>query len=151
MGLISVDSKYMEKLLKGLKVNMTQIFQEDGSLLPVTIVSTGDEISKELENKSVELIGKSKGKGFAGGMKRWNFKGQEMTRGMSDGPRKPGSIGAQTPGRVLKGKKMAGHLGNKQVTVKGVKIVKIDENMKYVYVSGPVPGARHSAVIIRVL
>lgn len=141
----------MENTIKGIKVNMTQIFKEDGTLLPVTIVKTDAEVSLELENKGVELIGVSKGKGFAGGMKKWNFKGQEMTRGMSDGPRKPGSPGAQTPGRVLKGKKMAGRLGNERVTVKGVKIIKIDEAQKFIYVSGPVPGARNAKVEIKVL
>ncbi len=130
---------------------MTQIFQADGSLLPVTIVKTDTELNAEMENRSIEIIGKSKGKGFAGGMKKWNFKGQEMTRGMSDGPRKPGSPGAQTPGRVLRGKKMAGRLGNDKVTVRGIKIIKIDQEQKFVYVLGPVPGARNSKVEIKVL
>ncbi len=141
----------MEQILKGIKVNMTQIFQDDGTLLPVTIVKSDSDLNKDMENKDVVIIGTSKGKGFAGGMKKWNFKGQEMTRGMSDGPRKPGSPGAQTPGRVLRGKKMAGRLGGERVTVKGIRIVKIDESQKFVYVLGPVPGARNSKVELKVL
>ena len=97
------------------------------------------------------MHGLSKGKGFAGGMKRYGFKGGPATRGQSTSPRQTGSIGSQTPGRVRKGKKMAGHFGNKRITVKGLKIVGYDKDAKKVMVSGPVPGARSSKVNIRIL
>ncbi len=130
---------------------MSQIFLEDGSVIPVTLVAVSQDLTEDLLNKEIKIIGTSKGKGFAGAMKRWNFKGQMATRGQSDSPRKPGSPAAQTPGRVLKGKKMAGHMGNARVTIKGSKIVKMDAEKKHLFVSGPVPGARHSAVTLEIL
>lgn len=140
----------MEKI-KGIKLNMSQIFLESGRVVPVTLVRASDEIKPELENKEVVIVGTSKGKGFAGVMKRWNFSGQQATRGQSDKPRAAGSIGAQTPGRVFKGKKMAGHLGNKRVTIKGLKIVKVFPDKKEFMVSGPVPGSRNSKLTVSVL
>ena len=131
---------------------MSQIFLESGNVIPVTIIKTESDISEDLLNKSVVLTGKSKGKGFAGVMKRWNFAGVgEATRGQSNKQRSGGSIGSQTPGRVLKGKKMAGRLGNKKVTVKGLRIVEIAIDKKELKVSGPVPGARNSTIFLRIL
>ncbi len=134
-------------------MNMTQIFMDNGIVVPVTILqSSSENLSPELENKKILITGTSKGKGFAGVMKRWNFAGVgEATRGQSNKQRSAGSIGSQTPGRVLKGKKMAGRMGNEKVTVKGSKIVKIDSENKQVMVLGPVPGARNSKVTIKVL
>src|SRR3989338_7318104 len=106
----------MEQIIKGIKQNMSQIFLESGNVIPVTIIKTESDISEDLLNKSVVLTGKSKGKGFAGVMKRWNFAGVgEATRGQSNKQRSGGSIGSQTPGRELKGKKMAGRLGKKKI------------------------------------
>ena len=131
---------------------MTQIFMDDGRVLPVTVLSSSDSLNPELENKKIEIVGTSKGKGWTGVMKKWHFSGVgEATRGQSDKQRSAGSIGAQTPGRVLKGKKMAGRHGNYRVTVKGSKIVKIDAESKQVMVLGPVPGARNSKVTLKVL
>ncbi len=142
----------MEQKIKGIKLNMTQIFMDNGSVVPVTIISTSDQITPELENKRIAITGTSKGKGFTGVMKKWNFSGVgEETRGQSNKQRSAGSIGGQTPGRVLRGKKMAGRHGNYQVTVKGSRIVKIDMDNKAVMVSGPVPGARNSKVLVKVL
>jgi large subunit ribosomal protein L3 len=142
----------MEQLIKGKKMNMTQVFMDNGSVVPVTIVAATESLNPEFENKKIEIIGTSKGKGFTGVMKKWNFAGVgESTRGQSNKQRSAGSIGAQTPGRVLKGKKMAGRHGNYRVTVKGSKIVKIDQENGNVFVLGPVPGARNSEVIIKVL
>jgi large subunit ribosomal protein L3 len=141
----------METTLKGKKLEMSQIFTDAGVVVVVTKVLCDTEPSTELENKAVVVTGVSKGKGFAGVMKKWNFKGSMATRGQSDKPRAPGSIGGQTPGRVLRGKKMAGRLGNEQVTIKGLKIVKVLPQEKQVMISGPVPGARHAALKIKVL
>lgn len=129
---------------------MTQIFLEDGKVVPVTVIKTEQDLGDDLINRKVVITGVSKGKGFAGVMKKWNFKGQMTTRGMSNTPRGAGSPGGQTPGRVLPGKKMAGRMGNKTVTVKGSRIVNIDTASKFVMVSGPVPGARKGAIILRV-
>lgn len=93
------------------------------------------------------IQGTSKGKGFAGVVKRWNFAGGPRTHGQSDRLRAPGSIGqGTTPGRVHKGKKMAGRMGSDTVTVKQSTIIAFNESDNTVWVTGPVPGARHSLV-----
>lgn len=130
---------------------MSQIFLEDGKVIPVTIIKTESEIEEGLKDKGVVIVGKSKGKGFAGVMKKWNFSGQQATRGQSDKARAAGSIGSQTPSRVYKGKKMAGKHGNKKVTVKGSKIVDVNLELNQIMVSGPVPGARNSDILLKVL
>jgi large subunit ribosomal protein L3 len=136
--------------IKGLKMNMSQFFKDDGTVVAVTIIKADAEVPSDLENKEVFVEGKSKGKGFAGVMKKWNFAGiGQATRGQSTKPRAPGSIGGQTPGRVYKGKKMAGRMGNQRVTIKGLKVVKVLENNQFM-VSGPIPGARNSKVIVKV-
>ena len=132
---------------------MTQLFNEGGKVTPVTCLLVDDsfkeDIKDDLVGKKVVLWGFSKGRGFAGGMKRYGFKGGPATRGQSTSPRQSGSIGSQTPGRVRKGKKMAGHYGNKKITVKGLKIAGIEKKALKIMVSGPVPGARNSKVNLR--
>ena len=96
------------------------------------------------------VSGISKGKGFAGTVKRWNFATQDATHGNSLAHRKPGSIGqCQTPGRVWKGKKMAGHMGNVKKTIQNLKIVKVDEENSLLLVQGAIPGFNGSSVIIK--
>lgn len=129
---------------------MSQIFTADGKVMPVTVVKVETEISDDYLNKAIDIVGTSKGKGFTGAMKKWGFHGEQATRGQSTFPRSPGSVGAQTPGRVLKGKKMAGKHGNKRVTIKGSKILAINIENKEVFVMGPIPGARNSLVSIKV-
>ena len=114
------------------------------------------EIGKEFsvnnfeEGQFVDVSGISKGKGFAGTVKRWNFATQDATHGNSLAHRKPGSIGqCQTPGRVWKGKKMSGHLGNVNKTIQNLKIVKIDEENKLILVKGSIPGPAGSKIIIK--
>ncbi len=98
----------------------------------------------------VNISGVSKGKGFAGGMKRHNFKGGPKTHGQSDRARAPGSVGAgTTPGRVWKGTKMAGHMGNKKVTALNLKVVKVDLERNLLLVRGAVPGARNGMLVIK--
>lgn len=137
--------------IKGIKQEMSQIFDDAGIVTPVTRVSVSEGLTEELLSKAVLVKGVSKGKGFTGGMKKWNFKGQMATRGQSTKPRAPGSVGGQTPGRVLKGKKMAGRHGSYNVTISGLKIVKVDVAKNDVFVSGPIPGARNSKIVIVVL
>lgn len=97
----------------------------------------------------VEVTGVSKGKGFAGGVKRHGFKGGPKTHGQSDRHRAPGSIGqGTTPGRVYKGKRMAGRMGTETVTVKNLTVVDVDNELKKLYVSGLVPGHKNSWVYI---
>ena len=116
----------------------------------------GLELGKEFdvnifeEGQLVDVSGISKGKGFAGTVKRWNFATQDATHGNSLAHRKPGSIGqCQTPGRVWKGKKMAGHMGNVKKTVQNLKVVKIDEENGLLLVQGAIPGFNGSSVIIK--
>ena len=138
-------------IIKGKKLNMSQIFLQDGKVVPVTILRSEQELEVDIMDKEIVLVGKSKGKGFTGVMKRWNFTGAMATRGQSNKARAPGSIGAQTPGRVFKGKKMAGKHGNKKITLKGLKIVKVFPEKKEFMVTGPVPGARNSKVLVEIL
>lgn len=98
----------------------------------------------------IDVTGQSKGKGFQGGVKRWNFHMQDATHGNSLSHRAPGSIGqCQTPGRVFKGKKMAGHMGAEQVTVQSLEIVRVDGERKLILVKGAVPGATGSDVVVK--
>ena len=98
----------------------------------------------------VDVTGKSKGKGFQGGVKRWNFSMQDATHGNSISHRAPGSIGqCQTPGRVFKGKKMAGHMGAEQVTTQGLEIVRVDAERNLLLIKGAVPGAPGGDVVVR--
>ncbi|SFF60276.1 LSU ribosomal protein L3P [Fontimonas thermophila] len=100
--------------------------------------------------KAVDVTGISKGKGFAGVQKRWNFGGGRATHGNSLSHRSPGSIGQrQSPGRVFKGKKMAGHMGSERVTVLNLDLVKIDAERNLLLVKGAVPGATNGDVIVR--
>ena len=100
--------------------------------------------------KKVDVTGTSKGKGFAGTVKRWNFRTQDMTHGNSRSHRVPGSIGQnQSPGKVFKGKKMAGHMGNERVTVQSLDIVRVDVERNLLLIKGAVPGATNGDVIVK--
>ena len=115
-------------------------------------LAVGSEISvNQFEvGQAIDVIGQSKGKGFAGAVKRWNFRTQDATHGNSLSHRAPGSIGhCQTPGRVFKGKKMAGHMGAERVTVQGLEVVRVDEEQGLILVKGSVPGANGADVIIK--
>jgi large subunit ribosomal protein L3 len=98
----------------------------------------------------VDVTGTSKGKGFQGGVKRWNFRTQDATHGNSVSHRVHGSTGQnQSPGKVFKGKKMAGHLGDVRVTVQGLEVVSVDAEKGVLLVKGAVPGATGYDVIVR--
>jgi len=114
--------------------------------------SVGQSISVEIfaDVKKVDVTGTSKGKGFAGTVKRWNFRTQDATHGNSLSHRVPGSIGQnQTPGKVFKGKKMAGQLGNERVTVQSLDVVRVDAERNLLLVKGAVPGATGSDLIVK--
>ena len=195
----------------GKKIGMTQIFSEDGRVVPVTVIQAGPCVVTQVKTKEtdgyeavqlgfgdvkrrnkpesghlknsrlsqylrevatddtsefevgqairvdifesgekVDVIGTSKGRGFAGVMKRWNFGGGPRTHGQSDRARAPGSIGGgTTPGKVYKGLKMGGHMGNRRITVKGLEIIEIDTERNLLLVKGGIPGATNSLVQIR--
>ncbi|WP_430461216.1 50S ribosomal protein L3 [Thalassolituus sp. LLYu03] len=115
-------------------------------------LNVGDELTvAQFEaGQKVDVTGSTKGKGFQGGVKRWNFRTQDMTHGNSVSHRAPGSIGqCQTPGRVWKGKKMAGHMGAEQQTTQSLEIVRIDAENNLLLIKGAVPGATGSDVIVK--
>ena len=112
----------------------------------------GSELTVERfeQGQKVDVAGRSKGKGFQGAIQRWNFRTQDATHGNSLSHRAPGSIGqCQTPGRVFKGKKMAGHMGAERVTTQGLEVVRIDVERNLLLIKGAVPGAPGGHVIVR--
>jgi large subunit ribosomal protein L3 len=114
---------------------------EVGTKLEVTMFEAGQK---------VDVTGRSKGKGFQGVIKRYNFQMQDATHGNSVSHRAPGSIGqCQTPGRVFKGKKMSGHMGDCNVTTQNLEIVRVDAEKGMILIKGAVPGAKNSRVIIK--
>ena len=197
--------------LLGKKIGMTQIYREDGRVVPVTVIQAGPCVVTQVKTKEidgyeavqlgygevkrrnkplsghlkdsrlsrylrevtaddtsefevgqmigvdifqagekVDVIGRSKGRGFAGVMKRWGFAGGPRTHGQSDRARAPGSIGGgTTPGKVYKGLKMGGHMGNRRITVKGLEIIEVDNERNLLLVKGGIPGAPNSLVQIR--
>ncbi|HHU92603.1 MAG TPA: 50S ribosomal protein L3 [Halanaerobiaceae bacterium] len=202
----------MGKGLIGKKLGMTQIFQDDGAVVPVTVIlagpnvvtqkkteetdgysalqlgfedkkehrtnkpdkghfkragvkpkkhlaefrdfpeelNEGDEVTVSIfsEGELVDVTGTSKGKGFAGTIKRYNFARGPMTHG-SHNHRAPGSIGAVNAARVFKGTKMAGRMGNERVTIQNLEVVKIDTEKNLILVKGAVPGPKNSIVYIK--
>jgi len=113
---------------------------EVGSDLPLELFEAGQKI---------DVCGRSIGKGFAGVIKRYNFQMQDATHGNSLSHRAPGSIGqCQTPGRVIKGKKMAGHMGNRQVTTQNLEVVRVDVEKAIVLIKGAIPGAKNGDIVM---
>jgi large subunit ribosomal protein L3 len=201
----------MLRAFLGKKIGMTQLYEEGGNVVPVTVIQAGpcfitqiktrekdgyeavqvgfEEVKKlnkpdagHLRNSRlvrflrevkadnsgelavgqqinvdifspgelVDIVGKTKGRGFAGTVKRHGFAGGERTHGQSDRLRAPGSIGAgTTPGRVFKGMKMPGHMGDVQVTVKNVKVVQVDPERNLLIVKGAVPGGPNGLLTVR--
>ena len=115
-------------------------------------LSVGSQLNIDIfeEGQKVDVQGKSKGKGFAGTVKRWNFKMQDATHGNSISHRAPGSIGqCQTPGKVWKGKKMSGHMGDVKKTIQNLKIASVDSENNLLLIKGSIPGPTGSNVILK--
>ena len=204
----------MKKAIIGKKVGMTQIFDETGKVIPVTVIEAGpcvvvqkmtkekegyeavqfgyEEVTEKklsqpeqghlkkagvgmvrhlkefrledssklevgdivkadvfAEGEKVDVTGTSKGKGYAGVIKRWNFQRLKMSHGVGPVARHGGSLGASsTPSRVMKGKKMAGHLGNERVTVQNLEVVKVDAENNIIAIKGAVPGPKGAVVVV---
>lgn len=127
--------------LMEFRLNEGEEAPEVGGELTVSLFEAGQK---------VDVTGTSKGKGFQGAVKRWNFRTQDATHGNSLSHRAPGSIGmCQTPGRVFKGKKMAGQMGNVRCTVQSLEVVRVDAERNLLLIKGAVPGATGSDVIVR--
>jgi large subunit ribosomal protein L3 len=117
----------------------------------VSKYSSGDtlDVSMFEAGEIVNVTGRSKGRGFQGGVKRHGFKGGPKTHGQSDRHRAPGSIGqSSSPSRVFKGMRMAGHMGDRQVTVRGLEVVRVDTEQNLLILKGAVPGGKGSTVVI---
>ena len=133
-------SGYMSRTLREVKA-------DDAAEFTVGQVIKADAFS---EGELVDVIGTSKGKGFAGGMKRHGFSGGPKTHGQSDRARAPGSIGSSaTPGRVFKGLRMAGRMGNDRVTVQNLRVLRVDAERNLLLIEGSVPGPNEGVVIVQ--
>tara|TARA_X000001036_G_scaffold320425_1_gene298914 strand:+ start:322 stop:1026 length:705 start_codon:yes stop_codon:yes gene_type:complete len=129
-----------KKILKEFRIDKTDEFKAGNEL--------GLEIFKD--NKFLDVRSKTIGKGFAGVMKRWNFGGLRASHGVSVSHRSHGSTGQrQDPGKVFKGKKMAGHMGDKFRTILNLEIIKSDLENNLIYLKGSIPGSRNSKVLLR--
>ncbi|HHZ88874.1 MAG TPA: 50S ribosomal protein L3 [Chromatiales bacterium] len=120
--------------------------EEGADLVP------GSELSVDMfeAGQTVDVVGTTIGKGFAGAIKRHNFHAQDFTHGNSVSHRAPGSIGqCQTPGRVFKGKKMAGHMGSVRRTAQNLEVVRVDAERNFILVKGAVPGSKGGDVIVK--
>lgn len=140
------------KFLLAKKVNMTQVFEENGTVSAVTVLQVGSEKPEDMqvfsEGENVTVSGTTKGKGFQGVVKRHGFGGGRRSHGQKHSEREPGSIGggARAGGRVAKGMRMAGRMGGDRMTFKNLRIVRILPETNEILVSGAVPGRRGSRV-----
>ncbi len=145
----------MKKII-AKKVNMTQIFDESGEVFPVTLLTTpapveGVEAVNFEVGEMVTVSGISKGKGFQGVVKRHGFKGGRRSHGQKHSEREAGSIGGggRAGGRVAKGMRMAGRMGGDRVTVKNLKVIRIDADTREIYIRGAVPGRRGTLLEVK--
>ena len=139
----------MSKKITAKKLKMARVFGENGKPIPVTLLEVGNAEDFSV-GETVTVSGKTKGKGFAGVMKRWGFSGGPRTHGQSDNQRAPGSIGGGTdPGRVWPGQKMPGRMGGTRATFEGMEVVEIDTDASVVKIKGSVPGNSGSEIEIR--
>ena len=139
-GYFSKKNTEPKKKLKEFRVNKTEDYKE------------GNELSIEIfkDTKFVDVKSKTIGKGFAGAMKRHNFAGLRASHGVSVSHRAHGSTGQnQDPGKVFKGKKMAGHMGDKLRTIQNIEIIKSDPQNNLLYLKGSIPGSKNSEVLIK--
>jgi large subunit ribosomal protein L3 len=125
-------------------------FRVEESQLEAIEVGTEITVTRFEEGQMVDVSGTTIGKGYAGAIKRWNFRGQDQTHGNSLAHRAPGSIGQnQSPGRVFKGKKMSGHMGNESCTVQNLEVVRVDVERNLILIKGAVPGHKQGRVFIK--
>jgi large subunit ribosomal protein L3 len=159
LQLVSIDGKSdlkkinkpQQKLFANIKSNPKKIIKEFRVTPENTLeIGTKLDVSHFKKDQYVDVTSKSIGKGFAGAMKRHNFGGLRASHGVSISHRSHGSTGQnQDPGKVFKGKKMAGHMGAKKVTKQNLKVIDIDEKNKLLIVNGSVPGRKNSIVFVK--
>jgi len=155
---VTVGSRKAAKVSKSEAGHFAKAGVEAGRGLWEFRIDAGEDVAVGAEftvesfevGQKVDVAGRSKGKGFQGVIKRWNFSMQDATHGNSLSHRAPGSIGqCQTPGRVFKGKKMSGQMGAANVTVQGLEVVRVDVERNLLLIKGAVPGAPGGDVIVR--
>ena len=157
---VSAGRRKASRVSKPQAGHFAQAKVEAGDLVSEIRLSEADETEYQVgstlrvdlfeEGQKVDVIGTSIGKGYAGTVKRHNFRTQDATHGNSLAHRAPGSIGQnQTPGRVFKGKKMSGHMGNVRSTVQNLEVVRVDAERNLLLIKGAVPGHRGGRVIVR--
>ncbi len=157
---VSAGSRKASRVSKPQAGHFAQAKVEAGDLIAEFRLSEADETEYQIgsalrvdlfeEGQKVDVIGTSIGKGFAGTVKRHNFRTQDATHGNSLAHRAPGSIGQnQTPGRVFKGKKMSGQMGNARSTVQNLEVVRVDAERNLLLIKGAVPGHKGGRVIVR--
>lgn len=140
LALLMSFKKKKKEILKEVRVDKLEDFKVGEKITPDKVFSVDDK---------VKVRGISKGKGFTGVVKRWGFKGGPATHGQSDRERAPGAIGQGTdPGRVWKGKRMAGRAGGKTVFIKGLKVFKVDKEKNEIWVTGLIPGVKGGMIEI---
>ena len=155
LGFADISDKKLTKPMKGhfAKANVgAKKYLKEFRLADCTKYNVGDIVKADVfaEGDKVDVIGTSKGKGYAGVVKRWNARMQQHTHGVGPVHRSVGSMGANTdPSRVMPGKKMAGHLGAEQVTVQNLQIVKVDAESNMIAVKGAIPGPKGGLVYIK--
>ena len=143
--------KPQQKIFANLKINPKKVLKEF-RVDPENILEIGSSlnVSHFKQNQFVDVTSTSIGKGFAGAMKRHNFGGLRASHGVSISHRSHGSTGQnQDPGKVFKGKKMAGHMGATKVTIQNLKVIEIDEENNLLVINGSVPGKKNSIIIIK--
>src|SRR5260221_919970 len=159
---IGFGEKKLKNITKQIKGHLKAVLQKDSKMAPRYLrevrmkeepkEKVGDTIKASdifVSGDSIAVTGISKGKGFAGGVKRWHFSGGPKTHGQSDRQRAPGSIGqGTTPGRVYKGKHMAGRMGSEQKKIKGLNIVEVKTEKNEILISGPIPGRNGTLLVI---
>lgn len=157
---VTFGSRKPSRVVKPLAGHLAKAGVEAGVILreftvggdQLTTLKAGDQISVTIfaAGQKVDVTGTSRGKGFAGVIKRHNFSSNRATHGNSVTTRAPGSIGmAQDPGRVFPGKRMAGHLGAEQNTTQNLEVVRVDVERQLLLIKGAVPGAKGSDVVVR--
>jgi large subunit ribosomal protein L3 len=153
VGFDTIREKLVNKPIKGhfAKANIKPArYLREFRLDSIDAMNVGDEIKADIfaEGDLVDVSGISRGKGFAGAIKRWNFHRSFMAHG-SKYHRGPGSLGQRSWARVPKGRKLPGHMGTEKVTVQGLRIVRVDGDRNLILIKGAVPGAKGSLITVR--
>jgi large subunit ribosomal protein L3 len=144
-------TKRLNKPQQGHLKDLPQVKTLQEFRVPETTMNRGDEVRVDAfePGMRVDVVGFSKGRGYAGVMKRHGFKGGKMTHGNKDQQRMPGSSASQRQGKVIKGKRMSGHMGDERVTVKNLEVISVDPAQNVIAIKGAIPGARGGLVFIR--